>query len=109
MAGFFVSGFHRNDEQPLERKQGRAIGTSRIGGAQFFRIGGNERLALRALQRLHEGAQGRARDPAIDRVLAFQQILIRAGIPSFIRRPRGRDIYAACGQLKHTTELVEIK
>ena len=36
-------------------------------------------------------------------VQTFQQILIRAGIPAFIRRPRGRDIYAACGQLKRTT------
>jgi 23S rRNA (adenine2503-C2)-methyltransferase len=35
----------------------------------------------------------------------FQNILVRAGIPSFIRRPRGRDIYAACGQLKRTREL----
>jgi 23S rRNA (adenine2503-C2)-methyltransferase len=45
--------------------------------------------------------------PAEERVLAFQQILIKAGIPTFIRRPRGRDIYAACGQLKRA-ELVEI-
>lgn len=43
--------------------------------------------------------------PARDRVLAFQQILIGAGIPTFIRRPRGRDIYAACGQLKRTVEI----
>jgi 23S rRNA (adenine2503-C2)-methyltransferase len=35
-------------------------------------------------------------------VQAFQQILTRAGVPAFIRRPRGRDIYAACGQLKRT-------
>ena len=41
-------------------------------------------------------------------VLAFQSILTNAGIPAFIRRPRGRDIYAACGQLKHTTELVKL-
>ncbi len=45
--------------------------------------------------------------PEQERVLAFQQALIRAGIPAFIRRPRGRDIYAACGQLKRT-ELVEL-
>ena len=45
------------------------------------------------------------RTPARDRVLAFQQILIGAGIPTFIRRPRGRDIYAACGQLKRTVEI----
>jgi 23S rRNA (adenine2503-C2)-methyltransferase len=47
--------------------------------------------------------------PSSDRVLAFQSILTRAGIPAFIRRPRGRDIYAACGQLKRTTELVQLK
>ncbi len=47
--------------------------------------------------------------PADDRVLAFQSVLTRAGIPTFIRRPRGRDIYAACGQLKHTTELVRLE
>ncbi len=43
--------------------------------------------------------------PAEARVLEFQKILTAAGIPAFIRRPRGRDIYAACGQLKRTTEL----
>ena len=37
-------------------------------------------------------------------VSAFQQRLIAAGVPAYIRRPRGRDIYAACGQLKRTTE-----
>ncbi|HUZ05543.1 MAG TPA: 23S rRNA (adenine(2503)-C(2))-methyltransferase RlmN [Acidobacteriaceae bacterium] len=36
-------------------------------------------------------------------VTAFQQQLIAAGVPAYIRRPRGRDIYAACGQLKRTT------
>jgi len=35
-------------------------------------------------------------------VLGFQKTLMEAGIPAFIRRPRGRDIYAACGQLKRT-------
>ena len=38
-------------------------------------------------------------------VLQFQSILMTAGIPTFIRRPRGRDIFAACGQLKRTVEL----
>ena len=46
--------------------------------------------------------------PSDERVLAFQSVLTRAGIPAFVRRPRGRDIYAACGQLKHTTELVQV-
>jgi 23S rRNA (adenine2503-C2)-methyltransferase len=38
-------------------------------------------------------------------VEAFQNLLIGAGIPAFLRKPRGRDIYAACGQLKRTVEL----
>jgi 23S rRNA (adenine2503-C2)-methyltransferase len=43
--------------------------------------------------------------PAEERVAAFQQVLMKAGIPAFVRRPRGRDIYAACGQLKRTVEI----
>jgi 23S rRNA (adenine2503-C2)-methyltransferase len=35
---------------------------------------------------------------------AFRAILIREEIPAYVRRPRGRDIYAACGQLKRTVE-----
>jgi 23S rRNA (adenine2503-C2)-methyltransferase len=43
--------------------------------------------------------------PAEARVLEFQRLLMAAQIPAFIRRPRGRDIYAACGQLKRTLEV----
>ena len=42
--------------------------------------------------------------PSEAAVKAFQQQLLAAGIQTYIRRPRGRDIYAACGQLKRTTE-----
>jgi 23S rRNA (adenine2503-C2)-methyltransferase len=38
--------------------------------------------------------------PAHDRVTAFQHEIVRRGIPCFIRKPRGLDIFAACGQLK---------
>lgn len=41
--------------------------------------------------------------PESSRVEAFQKRLIQNGVPAFLRRPRGRDIYAACGQLKRTT------
>jgi 23S rRNA (adenine2503-C2)-methyltransferase len=40
--------------------------------------------------------------PSENRVTEFQNVLMKAGIPAFLRRPRGRDIYAACGQLKRT-------
>jgi 23S rRNA (adenine2503-C2)-methyltransferase len=34
-----------------------------------------------------------------ERILAFQQILVDRGVRAFVRRPRGQDISAACGQL----------
>lgn len=51
--------------------------------------------------------------PHADDVARFQQMLIKGGLATYIRRPRGRDIYAACGQLKRTVaeqqgELVSI-
>jgi len=42
--------------------------------------------------------------PKPEDVDAFQKKLIAAGVRTYIRRPRGRDIYAACGQLKRTVE-----
>ena len=43
--------------------------------------------------------------PDENRVVQFQKILTAAAVPAFIRRPRGRDIFAACGQLKRTLEI----
>jgi 23S rRNA (adenine2503-C2)-methyltransferase len=40
--------------------------------------------------------------PKTPDVMAFQQRLIEQGVPAFIRKPRGLDIFAACGQLKRT-------
>lgn len=37
--------------------------------------------------------------PIPERVTAFQDI-VRRSIPCYLRRPRGLDVYAACGQLK---------
>jgi 23S rRNA (adenine2503-C2)-methyltransferase len=42
--------------------------------------------------------------PQPEAVEAFQRTLNDAGIPAYVRKPRGRDIYAACGQLKRTVE-----
>ena len=51
---------------------------------------------------LNPGPEIDFKTPQESRVLAFQKALRDAGIPAYIRRPRGRDIYAACGQLKRT-------
>lgn len=45
-----------------------------------------------------------------EQVERFQQILESKGVSAYVRRPRGRDIYAACGQLaaKDSPNLVQI-
>jgi|SRR5215831_2300409 len=57
---------------------------------------------------LNPGKELLYRTPEHSRVLAFQQTLVESGTPTFIRRPRGRDIFAACGQLKKTVELTTL-
>ncbi len=42
--------------------------------------------------------------PRPEAVERFRATLAEAGIPAYVRKPRGRDIYAACGQLKRTVE-----
>ncbi|MGD0481912.1 MAG: 23S rRNA (adenine(2503)-C(2))-methyltransferase RlmN [Terracidiphilus sp.] len=42
--------------------------------------------------------------PSPEAVAVFHGVLIGEGIPAYIRQPRGRDIFAACGQLKRTVE-----
>jgi len=42
--------------------------------------------------------------PKPEAVEAFRQRLVDEGVPAYLRKPRGRDIYAACGQLKRTVE-----
>ncbi len=46
--------------------------------------------------------------PDENRVVSFQAI-IRRSLPCFVRKPRGRDAFAACGQLKRVnTDLVSL-
>jgi 23S rRNA (adenine2503-C2)-methyltransferase len=40
--------------------------------------------------------------PSPERVASFQAI-VRRSLPCFLRKPRGRDIFAACGQLKRNS------
>ena len=47
----------------------------------------------------NSGSQLPFRAPPLERVLAFQKILMDRRIPTFIRISRGQDISAACGQL----------
>jgi 23S rRNA (adenine2503-C2)-methyltransferase len=42
--------------------------------------------------------------PQQEAIETFRRTITDAGIPAYLRKPRGRDIYAACGQLKRTVE-----
>ncbi len=44
-----------------------------------------------------------------DRIERFSQIVFDAGYASPVRTPRGRDIFAACGQLKSETEKLSFR
>jgi 23S rRNA (adenine2503-C2)-methyltransferase len=47
--------------------------------------------------------------PPAERVASFQGI-VRKSIPCYLRKPRGRDIFAACGQLKRVSkELIQVE
>jgi 23S rRNA (adenine2503-C2)-methyltransferase len=48
---------------------------------------------------LNPGAGIAFETPGPERVESFQNV-IRNALPCFVRKPRGRDIFAACGQLK---------
>src|SRR3546814_151276 len=41
-----------------------------------------------------------------DRIERFSDIIFKAGISAPVRTPRGRDIMAACGQLKSASEKI---
>ena len=57
---------------------------------------------------LNPGPEIAFQTPSAQAVESFQQVLVAAGIPAYLRRPRGLDIYAACGQLKRTSSLVSL-
>jgi len=57
---------------------------------------------------LNPGPGIRFETPLPERVESFQNI-VRRSVPCFIRKPRGLDIYAACGQLKRAaSDLVTV-
>jgi 23S rRNA (adenine2503-C2)-methyltransferase len=72
------------------------------------------RYELRAKVNLipHNPADPLPYQPSPDeRVDSFREVLESRGIHTFIRKPRGRDIFAACGQLaaRNETNLVQLR
>jgi 23S rRNA (adenine2503-C2)-methyltransferase len=53
---------------------------------------------------LNPGQGNGMRSSSPERVRRFQEILASKGLAAYIRRPRGADIFAACGQLHHAQQ-----
>ena len=78
---------HNTNDQPQHAKQLASLATTLRANVNLIRY--NEVASL-PFQR-----------PDSDNVHAFQSILKSAGVNTHIRASRGRDIAAACGQLRH--------
>jgi len=52
----------------------------------------------------NRSADDEYRPPSAERAHVFRDALQQAGIRAIVRRPRGRDIQAACGQLRRCTQ-----
>lgn len=61
------------------------------------------------LIRYNEVADLPYKRPESEDVLTFQRILRNAGVNTHVRKSRGRDIDAACGQLRRKQELVQLR
>ena len=53
---------------------------------------------------LNPGQTNGMQSSSPERVRRFQEILASKGLAAYIRRPRGADIFAACGQLHHAQQ-----
>jgi len=74
------------------------------GPAQARQLAGllSGRLCHVNLIPLNSSLDPRLKPSPRDRIIAFRQTLLDAGVPCTLRETRGRDILAACGQLGYT-------
>jgi 23S rRNA (adenine2503-C2)-methyltransferase len=96
---------------PLRNREWITFEYVMLGGINDSLADANELIALVRTMRCkinlivwNSGPDMPYHEPSQADVAAFQRRVIDAGIPAYIRRPRGRDIYAACGQLKRTVD-----
>lgn len=103
--------FEALDTIPLRNREWITFEYVMLGGINDSLANADELIALVSGMRCkinlivwNSGPNMPYHEPSQAGVAAFQKRIIAAGIPAYIRRPRGRDIYAACGQLKRTVE-----
>ena len=75
------------------------INDSDLDAARVADLVGGMRAKLNLIP-YNAGSELPFRAPPLARLLAFQEVLAKRRVPSFIRISRGQDVYGACGQLK---------
>jgi 23S rRNA (adenine2503-C2)-methyltransferase len=79
----------------------RGVNDSDADARRVAKLAGQLRAKVNLIP-LNPGPEIPFETPGPERVSSFQQIVARS-VPCFVRKPRGRDVFAACGQLKRIT------
>jgi 23S rRNA (adenine2503-C2)-methyltransferase len=96
----FEKSLKPNDRFTFEYVMLRGVNDSDEQARQLANIINRYRLRAKVNLIPHNPAEPLPYEPSpMERVEAFKKLLESKGVPAFIRRPRGRDILAACGQL----------
>lgn len=96
----FEKSLKRNERFTFEYVMLRGVNDSDEHGRQLANLINRHRLQAKVNLIPHNPAEPLTYQPSsADRVESFRQLLEAKGVHAFVRRPRGRDILAACGQL----------
>src|SRR6476659_9902995 len=102
----FEKSLKRNERFTFEYVMLRGVNDSDEHARQLAKLINRHRLQAKVNLIPHNPAEPLPYQPSsAERVESFRQILEAKGVHAFVRRPRGRDILAACGQLAARTEL----
>jgi 23S rRNA (adenine2503-C2)-methyltransferase len=101
----FEKSLKRNERFTFEYVMLRGVNDSDKHAQQLANLINRHRLQAKVNLIPHNPAEPLPYQPSsVERVESFRQILEAKGVHAFVRRPRGRDILAACGQLAARTE-----
>jgi len=96
----FEKSLKRNERFTLEYVMLRGVNDSDEHARQLANLINRHRLQAKVNLIPHNPAEPLPYQPSsAERVESFRQILEAKDVHAFVRRPRGRDILAACGQL----------
>lgn len=104
----FAKSLKRNERFTFEYVMLRGVNDSDDHARQLASLINRHRLQAKVNLIPHNPAEPLTYQPSsAERVESFRQLLETKGVHAFVRRPRGRDILAACGQLAARSNLAQ--